>query len=143
MNFTLNVVISLSAETVEVAKLLIGNQMPVGINASTPVNLSSEAPSVANGKAARVNKVKADEAKSEDKEEPKDEENQNSDLSVNEGGDIQKIYGLEDVRKIASEKARAGKKDEVKKITSDFGAANIAQLPASKYAEFVKRVEAL
>lgn len=50
---------------------------------------------------------------------------------------------LEMVRAAVSEKANAGKRNELKELLTSFGSKNVTELDKAKYAEFLNQVNAL
>jgi hypothetical protein len=54
-----------------------------------------------------------------------------------------KGWTTEEVRKAAHEKAKAGKRAEVKALIASMGAASLADIPAAKYGVFMAELGAL
>jgi hypothetical protein len=50
---------------------------------------------------------------------------------------------IEQVREAAQKKSAAGKRDEVKKLITDMGAAKVVDIPKEKFKEFMDKVNAL
>lgn len=50
---------------------------------------------------------------------------------------------VEQLRAVASEKAKAGKREDLKAVLTDFGAENITTLAVEKYADFLNAINAL
>lgn len=50
---------------------------------------------------------------------------------------------VEQVRSAVQEKAKEGKRQEIKDLLTDFGAENVTALSADKYAEFLTKLNAL
>lgn len=70
-------------------------------------------------------------------------------VSAKEEGEVKEpkqegaTYTLEQVRAIATEIAKGGKRPEVKALITEFGAKNIENLKEEDYAAFVTKVKAL
>lgn len=64
----------------------------------------------------------------------------NAEPSVAGTSKVKKLT-LEDVRKVAADKARQGFTDEVRMLIQKFGAQKLSDVPAEKYADFLKGLE--
>ena len=66
-----------------------------------------------------------------------------TDLYVTEEKKPEKKLSLEDVRKMAADKARQGHTDEVRQLIQKFGADKLSGVDAAKYPALMEELEAM